>query len=72
MKKKIEAKEAFKIEKGIPCPERSHYPFKKMEVGDSFTFSENRKKLICASAHTYGRRHNMAFRLKGDRCWRIA
>ena len=28
--------EEFKIEKNIPIPQRRVYPFKKMEIGDSF------------------------------------
>ena len=63
----------FKIEKGIEVPQyRAKYPFKKMEVGDSF-FSETD---ACSSAYMYGKRNGKRFliRKEGDgfRVWRIA
>jgi len=71
----------FEIEKGVPLPERrqsgSVYPFRFMEVGDSFVVSEeDRLKNARAAAYSYGKRsgHRFACRRVGNgwRFWRVS
>jgi hypothetical protein len=69
----------FKIEKKVPIPARTttqKYPFRDMEVGDSFVATDGGKSvLVAASAFT---RRNPEYRFttrkEGDgiRIWRIA
>lgn len=68
----------IKITKGIPAPKspvgrRGSYPFKEMEVGDSFIVESS---VVSAAASAYGKRHDMQFKTqqepKGTRVWRIA
>lgn len=65
----------IKIEHGIPFPQKSVYPFKAMEVGDSF-FVPNPKKSIRAMASIAGTRHGRKFLVRsiegGVRVWRVA
>ena len=65
----------FVIEKNIPIQRgREKYPFLKMEIGDSFVFSGNRK-VIGAAASWYGSRYKMKFTTRsvdgGVRVWRV-
>lgn len=68
----------FKIEKGIPrvipygCGV-SKYPFNKMEIGDSFSFSSDTYAGIQAAARSWGLRHNVKFSISKAnlRIWRI-
>lgn len=68
-----------RIEKGHPIPTARRYPFKQMQVGDSF-FIENHPNRVSAAAACYARRHaGYKFRTlkvreagrSGTRCWRI-
>lgn len=68
-----------KIEKGYPIPIARRYPFKHMQVGDSF-FVPREPNRVSAAAACWSRRHaGFKFRtLKvredgvcGTRCWRI-
>lgn len=74
----------YKIEKQIPIPEGSgmgavrKYPFREMEIGDSFdTGSVAPSKVRCA-ASAYGSRHNTKYTVRidaasgGYRCWRVS
>jgi hypothetical protein len=74
----------FKIDKGIEIPgdtrgSRRKYPWKEMEVGDSFFVADAETKSISSVATPAGRRWNMKFRcssrvesgVRGVRVWRI-
>jgi hypothetical protein len=69
----------IKIEKGIPLEEhnRHHkYPWREMEIGDSF-FVEGKTSSSLYSALSYaGSRNNLKFTVRkvqgGCRAWRIA
>ena len=76
---------SFKIEKNIPIPDECKkrsckYPFRLMEVGDSFLVEpkqgesprDTQTRVLCASRNY----KNMRFRTKviedeGIRCWRV-
>ena len=66
----------MKIDKNIPLPTR--WPFKQMEVGDSFAIPTDMKRhTVAVSAMRYGKKHGMKFttRKMPDgtfRCWRTA
>jgi hypothetical protein len=64
----------FKIERGVelPADRRTKYPFHDMKAGDSFAFDDSEKRLVCAAASFYGKKHDMKFTTRGMRCWRIA
>lgn len=69
----------IKIEKGVPFYAFSgyaRYPFKVMEVGDSFFVPVNMRSRVVSASSWYGRHHNMKFSVRkteqGFRCWRIA
>ena len=61
----------------IPPPERrtrnSKYPFPRMQINDSFAFTEPK---IRAAAYQHGHRHRKKFICHveddGYRCWRVA
>ena len=66
-----------KIDKGVPIPSKSKFPFADMGVGDSF-FST--KRTVRTSAYQYGTTHYMEFTSRqeksdegelGFRVWRI-
>lgn len=70
----------LKVEKGVGLPDTyCRYPFKRMDVGDSF-FAEKLPKQVAAAASSYTKRHP-AHRFitrkvrEGDRCgtrcWRV-
>lgn len=65
----------FKIEKGIPLPEKTKYPFEDMEVGDSFfddTSSEAKIRGAAGLASQHGHKFKVTKTPDGYRCWRIA
>jgi hypothetical protein len=71
-------KTTYKIEKGIPITIPSHsvtiYPFKAMNVGDSFLVPLSKKNSVRTSASNYTKRHpgfKMVSRRApgGLRCW---
>ena len=71
----------FEIEKGVPLPEGREtgfvYPFRLMEIGDSFVVAdEDKLKSARAAAYAYSRRsgHKFACRRvdKGWRFWRVS
>lgn len=59
--------EIGKIEKNIPIDvprgRRAHYPFGKMDVGDSFmvSCSKDERKKICSAVSYYGKRNQKKF-----------
>jgi hypothetical protein len=68
----------IKIEKDIPVPSHgnSKWPFKDMEIGDSFAVNESERSPLAGAAYDYGKRNNMKFltrKVPGAqvRCWRI-
>jgi len=68
---------SYTIESGIPVPPRNgKYPWKKLEVGQSFFIKGKNYRQLNPAARSYGKRHKMAFRVvntpKGVRCWRVA
>ena len=72
----------FEIEKGIPIPPKTvngrgktKYPFKSMEVGDSFFVgSQHTWKIIRSAASAYSRKYGGRFETRKDgdgfRFWR--
>lgn len=62
------------IEKGIPIPNK--FPFKDMEVGDSFLIPENiPRTTVQVAAARYGKPLGKLFTIRktpdGARCWRV-
>jgi len=63
------------VEKGIPVPVK--YPFKHMEVGDSFEVPAHVKRTaINVAAKRHGNKYGMIFTIRFTedrklRCWRI-
>ena len=52
------------IEKNIPVPERSKYPFCDMKVGDSILLdSASERNAVISAANYYRRKHNENFRI---------
>ena len=63
----------FKIEKDIPLPPKTKYPFPQMEVGDSFSFNEDDSIAVKSSVCFYSRKTGKKFRIaQKNRVWRIA
>ena len=70
----------YKIEKKVPVPEyrtkRAKWPFRKMEIGDSFELPDHEVKNARSSAYQLALRTNMKFIIRKMqdgtfRCWRI-
>lgn len=65
----------MKVDKNVPLP--SKWPFKDMQVGDSFAVPEGvGRTTVSIAALRYGRKHGGKFtvRLMPDRsfrCWRV-
>lgn len=65
----------MKVEKNVPLP--SKWPFKDMQVGDSFAVPEGvGRTTVSIAAMRYGRKHGGKFtvRMVADRslrCWRV-
>lgn len=67
----------FKVEKGIPVAAgKGKYPFREMEVGDSFALPSGAASRVRIAAAHWGKVNSQKFTVKGDgdahRCWRIA
>ena len=65
------------LEKGVPLPvSRKKYPYKEMEVGDSFFVAEAGIQNVCNQNYRMGKKLGMSFiaRKEGDgvRVWRTA
>jgi hypothetical protein len=70
----------FAVEPGIEMPDvqerTSKYPFKSMQIGDSFAMTRDELPAVRNAAGSFSKRHGSqyAFRLIGTdvwRCWRI-
>lgn len=66
----------YKIEKGVPIPEsNAQYPWKEMEVGDSFTVPIEKKRRLESARYAWGKRYGKKFTVKAEgdkaRIWRI-
>ena len=66
----------YKIEKGVPKPSpvdlsKYKYPFRQMDVGDSFKFGIGERFKVASSMHKYSKGKPWKFEIQGDRCWRI-
>ena len=72
----------FKIEKGVPIPPRRQsggapmkYPWKDLQIGDSFFVPKQTVHPFSGQANTTGKRFNMKFTLRaengGVRVWRV-
>jgi hypothetical protein len=71
-----------RIERGVPCPGDYHrtYPWRQMQIGDSF-FIEKPSKVVSAAACCFASRHS-GYRFvtrkvrengrSGTRCWRVS
>lgn len=58
MKKKIPV---ISIESGIPIPDSVDYPFDKLDVGDSFLVSADKRSSVASIATKYGQRTGTKF-----------
>ena len=69
----------IKIDKNVPLPtpHTSKYPFRIMEVGDSFAITDTAKNvnLVRSAASNCGKRHGVKFQVRveegGARVWRV-
>lgn len=71
----------IQIERGIPVPShnkgrRGLYPFRDMQVGDSFVVDQRRKASAQRAASFYGKSHGQVFTARsvpdGVRIWRVS
>lgn len=70
----------YKIEKGVPIPDRRlkiiKYPWETMDIGDSFFVEGKHTRNLTGAAHNYGKNHNKIFSCRtvnnGVRVWRTA
>ena len=66
----------MKIEKGIPVKKRHRWPFREMEIGDSFLIPEGSRNSAAVAASKYRARSGYKFMFCirktecGYRCWR--
>lgn len=79
----MEAQSKFIIEKGIPlpnprAPKKMMYPFREMEVGDSFALPSKKEGNCRNAANLFCRRNRPTWKFsvnkideKEYRCWRI-
>ena len=69
----------YKIEKNVPIPQgyvSRKYPFKEMEVGDSFVVEEENYNRVRQAAYSYSHRHKIKLAVKRGldgkfHCWRV-
>lgn len=69
----------IKIDKGMPMPKsksEKKYPFREMEIGDSFFEEEVNRRLLASYASELGKKIGMKFSIRrvdgGIRVWRTA
>jgi hypothetical protein len=65
------------VEKSVPLPEgKKRYPYKEMEVGDSFFVGEGKLQVVCNANYRASKRLGMQFiarkEVEGVRVWRTA
>lgn len=69
---------SYVIDKNVPIPKALRpgrpmkYPFKQMDVGDSFGFEEAEREKIGKSADRFAKNHSAKFIFRGNRVWRKA
>jgi len=68
----------YQIESGVPMPinlRNVKYPFKTMEIGDSFIIDNVNAQIISKAAYVFGKRNNKKFAVRTNdgtaRIWRI-
>jgi len=67
----------FKIDKNVELPTvKSTYPYKDMEIGDSFEFPISERNKVSSSCSIYGKNNNRKYAVRSIsdsryRCWRI-
>ena len=69
----------FVVEVGVEPPKRVNYPFRTMEIGESFVQPDkDLGKKLRGIIYQWGKRNGKAFSVKEDaesggyRCWRIS
>lgn len=64
----------FKIEKNVPLPETTEYPFASMQIGDSFQGLPEQREATQSAAWYWQKKLKMEFTFRitsrGFRCWR--
>ena len=65
------------VEKSVPLPEgKKRYPYKEMEVGDSFFVGDGKLQVVCNANYRASKRLGMQFiarkEVEGVRVWRTA
>jgi hypothetical protein len=65
------------VEKSVPLPEgKKRYPYKEMEIGDSFFVGEGKLQVVCNANYRASKRLGMQFiarkEVEGVRVWRTA
>jgi len=66
----------YQIEKNIPFSTGRHrFPFREMEVGDSFQINPNDRRRVASAASYYGKRNKKKFSIRmspeSTRVWRV-
>jgi len=70
----------FKIEKNVAQPpklsSKTVYPFRELDIGDSFEFTDSERYKISTAAYHFGKANQMKFSVRKTsattaRCWRI-
>ena len=65
------------VEKSVPLPEgKKRYPYKEMDVGDSFFVGDGKLQVVCNANYRASKRLGMQFiarkEVEGVRVWRTA
>ena len=65
------------VEKSVPLPEgKKRYPYKEMEVGDSFFVGDGKLQVVCNANYRASKRLGMQFiarkEVEGVRVWRVS
>lgn len=65
------------IEQGVPMPDRAHYPFKHMRVGDSFVVGYEKRNSVATNSSKFAKQQTPAWHFvtrrvsdKEARIWR--
>ena len=65
------------VEKSVPLPEgKKRYPYKEMEIGDSFFVGDGKLQVVCNANYRASKRLGMQFiarkETEGVRVWRVS
>ena len=65
------------VEKSVPLPEgKKRYPYKEMDVGDSFFVGDGKLQVVCNANYRASKRLGMQFiarkEVEGVRVWRVS